>query len=145
MLESLKRTPSITKTHTSRWVESWVKVNMLILHPESRHSATEPYVTMVTEFSRGWKGESWSSESTRSTTTPGWRHWLRRRWRVSHGCVCVCVVGDWWCSCSLYPLMEEIKTKIRTARRVDSHSWCPGCRFCQLQLSAIEKKEFGGP
>lgn len=74
--------------HTQTRVESWVKVTRW---HHILKTGTEPRVTAVTGLSTGWKGESWSSESARSTTTPGWRHWMRRWWRVSHGCVCACV------------------------------------------------------
>lgn len=76
------------KKHKSMWMESWVKATHW---HRILKTGTEPRVTMVTGLSTGWKGESWSSESARSTTTPGWTHWVRRWWRVSHGCVCVCV------------------------------------------------------
>lgn len=64
---------------------------MLTLHPVNRHSVRKPCVPVVTGSSKGWKGQSSSSESARSTTTPGWRHWAGRVWGVSHGCFCVCV------------------------------------------------------
>ena len=69
---------------------------MPTLHPANRHSARPPCVTMVTGSSRGWKGQSSSSESARSTTTPGWRHWpgeimVGESWLFLCVCVCVCV------------------------------------------------------
>ena len=54
------------------------RINMPTLHPANRHLARAPCVTVVTGSSRGWKGQSSSSESARSTTTPGWRHWAGR-------------------------------------------------------------------
>lgn len=63
---------------------------MLTLHPTNRHSARAPCSPVVTGSSRGLKGQSSSSESARSTTTPGWRHWFGKM-LVSDTWVLLCV------------------------------------------------------
>lgn len=62
---------------------------MPTLHPASRHSAVAT-VTGSTS-SGGLNGQS-SSESARSTTTPGWRHW-EGVWEGGT------VVGQMWRAC----------------------------------------------
>lgn len=65
-----------THTHTCNLcVWNSCRITMQTLHPANRHSARAPGVSVVTGSSRGVKGQSSSSESARSTTTPGWRHW----------------------------------------------------------------------
>lgn len=76
-------------------------------------SQNNPFVSVVTGSSRGLKGQSSSSESARSTTTPGWRHWVGRWWWVRHGLLCmhVCVRGDGWYSYALY-ILDPIACKV---------------------------------
>lgn len=119
---------------------------MLTLHPANRHSARAPWVSVVTGSSSGLNGQSSSSESARSTTTPGWRHWVREMvmgetWvLVCFACVCVCVIQVGWvafmCITLLVPILPENNLKnMRAMTCVYSRSWCQECHFCQLQLS----------
>lgn len=124
-------------------LSNWIKLNMPTLHPTNRHSARAPCVSAVTRSSRGLKGQSSSSESARSTTTPGWRHWVGRWWWVRHGCFCVCVqymcVGWVTFMCIILTTFKSLLRKkffkMTATMCGNLHSWCQEYRFCQLQLS----------
>lgn len=64
-------------------------------HPVLEQAVNQghPFVYVVTGSSTGLKGQSSSSESARSTTTPGWRHYVGRWCGMSHGLLCKYVQG----------------------------------------------------
>ena len=76
------------QTHTRKICQ--IKFNMLTLHLANTRSTKAFPVSMVTGSSCVLNGQSSSSESARSTTTPGWRHWVGEMVVGETGCVCVC-------------------------------------------------------